>query len=100
MANEKRLIDANMLKANFPILGISASNLWSSGGVRRAIDNAPTVDAVEVVHGRWIRREIDLEHYEGYDIDDCSVCGRNGLPWYAYCPNCGAKMDLEDLNDD
>ena len=61
------------------------------------IDVLPRVDAVEVVHGRW-------------DDGDCSACGfdirdlidgesdfRNwvweGIP---YCPNCGAKMDLED----
>ena len=49
MATERRLIDADMLKANFPVLGNSANDLWPSDVVRRAIDNASTVDAVEVV---------------------------------------------------
>lgn len=25
----------------------------------------------------------------------CSICGESGVPSYNYCPNCGAKMDLE-----
>ena len=54
------------------------------------IDNAPTVDAVEVVHGWW---EMDGIY------DRCSVCNRvtlmphlKGLPQFYYCPNCGADM--------
>ena len=49
MENEIRLIDANALKAEFPVIGNFKDDLWPSGAVRRAIDNAPTVDAVEVV---------------------------------------------------
>lgn len=49
-----------------------------------------TVDAEEVVHGRW-------EKYQRFVI--CSNCD-TGWPYYKndtdrfrYCPNCGAKMD-------
>ena len=59
--------------------------------LKRMIDNAPTVDAVEVVHGRWI--------VKGQDVF-CSNCDKEGghNEWGAsvfsdYCPNCGAKMD-------
>ena len=61
------------------------------------IDNQPTADVAEVVHGKWV-----------YNTDDfmpkyrCSVCGYN-KPIVSgenitqepknYCPNCGAKMD-------
>ena len=67
------------------------------------IDAAPTVDAVPVVHGRWV-----LGHVEpGYCTPGgnrpwvCSECGeviswRLDKPGYNYCPNCGAKMDLEE----
>ena len=58
--------------------------------VKFDIEEAPAVDAVPVVHGRWLR--ILRGNYE------CSVCGC--IPYYAsnvrtlnYCPNCGAKMD-------
>lgn len=49
------------------------------------IEYAPTVDAVEVVHGRW--------HHCGEECFVCSVCHDNMMIDYSYCPNCGAKMD-------
>ena len=81
MANEKRLIDAN--------------DLWQKtfvceepGDFRKAIENAPTVDAVEVVHAMW---NFDAEWWEYV----CSNCRRaiGNAKTYPYCPNCGAKMD-------
>ena len=58
------------------------------------VDNAPTVDAVEVVHGRW-------EEADDGDGLICSVCREDFCNIYLetdrfnYCPNCGAKMDLK-----
>jgi uncharacterized paraquat-inducible protein A len=66
---------------------------------------APLVDATvravkalreEVVHGRWIDN-IDENGYLCNAWRKCSACG--GLNWSKrpnYCPNCGAKMGLED----
>lgn len=57
------------------------------------IENAPTVDAVPVRHGRW-------EYIPGDGkfraILICSRCRRNVGEYnrFNYCPNCGAKMDL------
>ena len=88
MATEKRLIDANafaeclerMTKTAYP-------NLFP--GLLEAIDyvkDFPTVDAVEVVHGRW----------KGAGMGDyfCSLCSEvvSGNE-HNFCPNCGAKMD-------
>ena len=54
------------------------------------IDNAPTIEAEPVKHGRW----------EG--DGQCSVCKDYPLARYMrnpnYCPNCGAKME-EDANE-
>lgn len=54
-----------------------------------AINRTPAADVKPVVHGRKI---------EDGDIGVfylCSLCGEC-LPYGAkYCPNCGAKMDLE-----
>lgn len=52
-------------------------------------------DVAPVVHGKWAY---------GEDVDiQCSVCGVDALTEgdyrqvkSRYCPNCGAKMDLED----
>ncbi len=60
------------------------------------IDAAPTISAVPVAHGRWVKPVPgDGENY-------CSACKAN-QPWFYgygyyesdYCPQCGAKMDLE-----
>lgn len=58
------------------------------------IDNAPTVDAVEVMHGRWVPTTVPFMN----ECEDCSVCGYRTV-WghrYNYCPRCGAKMDGGD----
>ena len=91
MANEKRLIDANALKAEFPTLGNFANDLWLSGAVRMAIDNAPTVDAVEVVHGSW--EEVYTCGGEWLYAYSCDQCNTEHSRKSNYCPNCGAKMD-------
>ena len=53
-----------------------------------------TADVVPVRHGRWVKKE----KYTFGIMYDCSLCENrildNGHPWN-YCPNCGAKMDLE-----
>ena len=91
MANEKRLIDANAFFDKLEKL----AELMRQGKIGEIdlnllIAATPTVDAVEVVHGRW-------EEY--YAFMSCSVCDRcwyytdNDCDTFNYCPNCGAKMD-------
>lgn len=53
---------------------------------RSVVERFPTVDVAPVRRGHWIEEN-------GCQI--CSECGEC-LPYGAkYCPNCGAKMDLE-----
>ena len=59
------------------------------------INEAPTVDAVEVVHGRWLSY-LDGEHIMPDVYFKCSKCGSRGHQQrWRYCPNCGAKMEGE-----
>ena len=108
MATEKRYIEVNALMED---------RIWKCGGdpydpyymgyqdaldnVEVTIENQPTVDAVEVVHGEWSIIEDD---YDDAPILECSVCEMSfrveEYDWllpqaqtYHYCPNCGAKMD-------
>lgn len=86
-----RLIDADDL--------IERAKLCDKERVRCMINSCNTVDAVEVVHGLWIEQEDGW----GDTYYDCSVCGNSwttidGTPFQNgmnYCPNCGAKMDLD-----
>ena len=71
------------------------------GGARKLMEDAPAVDAVEVVHGRWIEvRGILSVNRKDVPVVKCSKCEiyfcdiiNNHHYMYHYCPNCGAKMD-------
>ena len=114
MANEKRLIDANALITK--IQGTAsevAKNApydpeWFTRLAARQfeilclIDDMPTVDAVEVVHGRWIKVQEPLGCRD-VDCVECSACHESWIidedycfddfGGWKYCPNCGTKMD-------
>ena len=60
---------------------------------QRAILDAPAADVAPVRNGRWVPTKAPFMN----ECEDCSVCGYRTV-WghrYNYCPNCGAKMDLE-----
>lgn len=70
--------------------------------IKDYIDNAPTVDVRPERHGHWIANTDNFT-----PALRCSACGYN-KPEIAgeylrrepenYCPNCGAKMDGEELD--
>ena len=95
MANEKRLIDGNKAQAvlvNMAEHLLEAGNPEMAGAVGYAaeiIGKQKVVDAVEIVHGRWIFGTANHREYM-----KCSVCLKSQTPTgvFTYCPNCGAKM--------
>ena len=63
-----------------------------------AIDGIPAADVAPVVHGRWI------SDGDGYHWTyNCSICAwKDGYPFnerHNFCPNCGAKMDEDDIHE-
>ena len=66
--------------------------------LKPTIDAMPTVDAVEVVHGRWeLDSETEVSKYvyctnccQGFAFRKVAELQLDVMP---YCPNCGAKMD-------
>ena len=108
MATEKRLIRADVT--------VDAFRKWLTStydGRMPAdiVNEIPTVDAVEVVHGIWFVDDYDSGdpgYYSAYIEVHCSKCGyelgaESGQYGWAYgdpfplnyCPNCGAKMCVE-----
>lgn len=103
--SEVRLIDANALKL-MKVAECAGHTIEYAAGWKRCVEycknDAPTVDAVPVRHGEWIRT--DAFPHRIY----CSVCYKTYVPndrWQIwvddelpknYCPNCGAKMDGAD----
>lgn len=60
------------------------------------IASMPTIDAVPVVHGRWIDEGAYVTTaYGSLDVYQCSNCNREITidDYDNYCPNCGARMD-------
>ena len=112
MANEKRLIDADAeIEA---IKKYACEDCESHNGIRcRAcwaddligwIEDAPKVDAVEVVHAEWLDGlGVDHDGKIVYESIDCSACEAyikvesNDIEYWKerlkWCPFCGAKMD-------
>ena len=76
----------------------SGEQFW--GGVHTAkeqnelmVQPLEIVDALEVVHGEW--GEIYNCHGERLWGYRCSQCEADNSKKSNYCPNCGAKMDVE-----
>ena len=78
---------------------------WQTTTTKIAINkicNAPTEDVAPVVHGEWIHSS------RGFDVEgdyECSLChSPSGIKHfyngekYAYCPDCGARMDADSKN--
>ena len=111
MATEKRLIDANRYGRHLADIQLTNRG-WKDDicefldYLMEFLDEQPTVDAVEVVHGRWLYDSGSGKYF-------CSACdsyaieqlhrGRGGVRFYEafltdYCPNCGADMRDGDGN--
>lgn len=118
MENEERLIKANELMAtveginwyHIDKLGYLSDGansqyhtpIYKAEDIYNAIKNAPTVDAVEMVHAKWEYNGRNDEYF-------CSNCYKQPISFKRemncgvgefvevcfsdYCPNCGAKMD-------
>ncbi len=64
--------------------------------IESIIRKTPAADVAPVVHGQWLGKSGPFQC-------KCSVCGwmsfEKTTDWvrsyWTYCPNCGAKMDLE-----
>ena len=90
-----RIIDADKLRT---IRSIQSGDFNSIETIQKWIDDAPTVDAEPVHHGRWL--DVLVADDEGEtDGVECSECGYTDInvywakTYHKYCPNCGARMD-------
>ena len=89
---------------------------YASHDVPNVLRNIPSADVQPVKCGKWIWKERhrnsyrvvkgidkygkegDLQLHEEYKVkvNYCSVCGKQGHEAFLnYCPNCGARMDGE-----
>lgn len=88
-----RYIDANLLKAEFTG---NFTKAYAVPLIKSIIDQQPTADVQEVKHATNLQSrfkwtfECSLCHW----CDDDTYCCDSSE--FKFCPNCGAKIDLED----
>ena len=102
MTNEKRLIDINYALKQLEIGELENGGSFStdSSHIKDFLKVLPNVDAVEVVHGRWLPAYkvnwwMGTETIDGFTCNQCARYFKSKLR-LNYCPNCGAKMDEEN----
>lgn len=78
---------------------------WSMNTLYDEIQALPVEDVAPVVHGRWGgwttpafygMDDFGEPIYRDATFYRCSKCDRKSVIKEKYCPNCGAKMDLEE----
>lgn len=109
-----RLIDADELRKTMYHEAFETDTdmqRWDSGCWIRykmfenALENAPNIEAEPVKHGHWIRGEkiypdmLNDTTY-GYWCSECHHADVHGDNTHvSYCWNCGAKMDLGEVEE-
>lgn len=88
-----RLIDADELLTAFPV---DDEPTLTKSCVRMTIQRMPTIEP-ERIRGRWEIYVISMLDGEGCK---CSECGFEGVPYWNFCPNCGADMREQDESAD
>lgn len=102
-----RLIDADKIEPHEHLESFSNNHAeYAMVAYMDDINALPTVDAVQVVHGRWKAVTEDMVTYKRicsccgkeapYDIRDEDPLSEGYYMLYPYCPWCGAKMDGKD----
>lgn len=108
-----RMIDADALKENLSKSYDSLRKLYDgliynsekavcSGQLATFLEaimlimEAPTIDAEPVKHGQWEKRKDVIGFVRCSVCHDCNIYDdwADGKKW-SYCPNCGAKMEVE-----
>ena len=96
---KRRLIDADDFLDLFYVASAGQDSMFIKT-VEMVVEDTPTIDAAEVVHGRWIPTYHTYYNRDGAcqiaDEWHCSECNFFVRDRFNYCPNCVAKMDGEE----
>ena len=78
-----------LLKLNYDDSPTDVSDLMYNDGVRSCVKTVREMKVVSTRSGRWETYIISMLDGEGCR---CSECRFEGVPYWDYCPNCGAMM--------
>ena len=80
----KRQDVIELIKNSHYDLANSEDDMWA---MVADVEKLPVIEAVPVRHGRWTVTPTYIK---------CSECGESFMLYpQNYCPNCGARMDVE-----
>ena len=54
------------------------------------VEAIPAADVVPVVRGKWLESDCG-------PLQKCSICKATGWYGFYFCPNCGAKMEGQEI---
>lgn len=103
--DDVRLIDANALVKEIESVHCKGCNNYNGAMCRACewmdamdyIEDAPTIDAQPVKHGKWVMHKAPFPIQSIYSCSECnsSVPGNIFVVGcdFEFCPYCGAKMD-------
>lgn len=75
--------------------------------VQQLIDDQPTIDAVIMMHGKWIECDykylehgmLETEPNAGFCCSNCRAAFRKkNMTYKQFCAACGARMDLTEVD--
>ena len=90
----RRLIDADAIVYDFGEIDDGLCKRTEFYATDEAIAQQPTIDAVPVKRGMWIKADSQQYFRKHYPCFTCSACGyrKDSQKKWNYCPNCGADM--------
>jgi len=62
------------------------------------VDKISNIPELKPRMGKWIRKVLEVENDDVRVTYECSECGVNQLFEEHYCPNCGAKMEVQNAD--
>lgn len=71
-----------------------STKLETLNNVLKTIDKIQETDVVPVIHAKWLMRT--LKNKTDFVCSHCSLVMKIEFP---YCPDCGARMDMDEEDD-
>ena len=84
-----RLIDADALLIDIEKTIEESGCVNHESEIMDCIEYAPVIDTKSLIHAVWVGR---------WECSNCGYCGYRENPEHSewqYCPNCGAKIEME-----
>ena len=75
---------------------IAFTSPFFSNALMEEIKVIPAADVAPVIHAHWIRQD---ESFTRFKCSNPECSAENFSGFENYCPNCGAKMDEEEHNN-